>query len=103
MLNTALGYNFLKILNDNVWGGQIEIISLSKVLQCKICVIQSEMPNELQFGESEDKKLIIVYYRHLCTLGEHYNSTVYGKYCLFILDVNVLNGNGMTNEWSNRK
>lgn len=66
----------LKILNDNVWGGQIEIISLSKGLQCKICVIQSEMPNELQFGESEDKKLIIVYYRHLCTLGEHYNSTV---------------------------
>ena len=65
-----------KILNDNVWGGQIEIISLSKGLQCKICVIQSEMPNELQFGESEDKKLIIVYYRHLCTLGEHYNSTV---------------------------
>ena len=71
MLNTVL-----KILNDNVWGGQIEIISLSKGLQCKICVIQSEMPNELQFGESEDKKLIIVYYRHLCTLGEHYNSTV---------------------------
>jgi len=65
-----------KILNDNVWGGQIEIISLSKGLQCKICVIQSEMPNELQFGESEDKKLTIVYYRHLCTLGEHYNSTV---------------------------
>ena len=73
--NTALN-STLKILNDNVWGGQIEIISLSKGLQCKICVIQSEMPNELQFGESEDKKLIIVYYRHLCTLGEHYNSTV---------------------------
>ena len=39
-------------MNDNVWGGQVEIIALSNELECPIRVLQAEHPNELRFGEN---------------------------------------------------
>ena len=59
-----------------MWGGQVEIIALSKALNVQIKVIQAEAPYSLIFGDEFPNGIVIVYYRYLCTLGEHYNSVV---------------------------
>ena len=66
------------MVNEKVWGGQIEIMALSASLGRQILVIQSQMPNKLIFGEDLDEKtrLTVIYFRHLFSTGEHYNSVV---------------------------
>jgi len=77
-LETDLDTYCNKLVNEKVWGGQIEIMALSASLSRQIMVIQSQMPNKLIFGENYDEKtrLTLTYFRHLFSSGEHYNSVV---------------------------
>ncbi|KAL0091123.1 hypothetical protein J3Q64DRAFT_1708644 [Phycomyces blakesleeanus] len=62
--------------NSPRWGGQLEILALSKAKKVPIYVVQMGSP-VLKVGEEEftDKKpLIVAYYKHLYSLGAHYNS-----------------------------
>ncbi|CAG5085103.1 Oidioi.mRNA.OKI2018_I69.PAR.g10809.t1.cds [Oikopleura dioica] len=66
-----------KLVNEPIWGGQIELTALAAALETRIRVIQAESPNELFFGEEkndEEKLLTIIYCRHLYASGEHYDS-----------------------------
>ena len=84
-----------KLVNEPIWGGQIELTALAAALETRIRVIQvrpklfsnwqisqcrlflqAESPNELFFGEEkkdEEKLLTIIYCRHLYASGEHYD------------------------------
>ena len=63
-------------MNETVWGGHIELLALSSSLERRIRVIQSQAPNELIVGEQFDgsTQLTVIYYRHMYTAGEHYNT-----------------------------
>lgn len=67
--------NWIQLVNESVWGGQVEIIALSRALKVKIRVLQAEAPNQLVFGDNGDE-ITIIFYRFKCSLGEHYDSTV---------------------------
>jgi len=63
-----------KIRDTGEWGGQIELMALSKAYRVKICVVHGD-GNVIEIGEGEDdKKIWLAYYRHGFGLGEHYNS-----------------------------
>ncbi|XP_029652950.1 deubiquitinase OTUD6B [Octopus sinensis] len=62
------------IATTPAWGGQIEIMALSHVLQVPINVIQAE-GEPVKVGQEYDKdEIILTYHRHAFGLGEHYNS-----------------------------
>ena len=84
-----------KLVNEPIWGGQIELTALAAALETRIRVIQvrpksfsidrffnavflqAESPNELFFGEEkndEERLLTIIYCRYLYASGEHYDS-----------------------------
>ena len=82
-----------KLVNEPIWGGQIELTALAaaletriRVLQVQYCgkyqiplllyIFQAESPNELFFGEEKhaEKLLTIIYCRNLYASGEHYDS-----------------------------
>ena len=60
-----------------VWGGNLELQSLTQALDRRINVVQSDGPM-LTFGEqfAEKSKLMLSYHRHAFSLGEHYNSLI---------------------------
>ncbi|KAJ2964791.1 hypothetical protein NQZ79_g302 [Umbelopsis isabellina] len=62
--------------NTAVWGGQLEILALSKVEQVPFYIIQMGSPvlkiSEEDFPAKQPIKL--AYHKHLYSLGEHYNS-----------------------------
>lgn len=61
--------------NGGVWGGEPELIAISRSLERKIEVIQPE-GRCITYGEEyPTRPLTIVYQRHAYSLGEHYNST----------------------------
>ncbi|WFD28752.1 ubiquitinyl hydrolase 1 [Malassezia nana] len=57
------------------WGGQPEILALSKVLYTPIHIVQAGMPM-VQFGDEfgERAPLLLSYHVKMYGLGEHYNS-----------------------------
>ncbi|KAJ1024712.1 hypothetical protein NDA16_002752 [Ustilago loliicola] len=62
--------------NTGVWGGQPEILALSRAFRTQINVVQAGVP-VLKVGEGEfddGKPLFISYHRKMYGLGEHYNS-----------------------------
>lgn len=61
--------------NTGVWGGQPEILALSRAFKTQINVVQAGMP-VLKVGEGEFQgvPLVISYHRKMYGLGEHYNS-----------------------------
>ncbi|PWN98966.1 cysteine proteinase [Tilletiopsis washingtonensis] len=61
--------------NTGVWGGQPEILALSRAYKTQIHVVQAGSP-VLKVGEGEQKgePLQISYHRKMYGLGEHYNS-----------------------------
>ena len=63
-----------QIVNEPVWGGNLELQALSQSLEISINVIQSD--NCVVIGEEFAKKIYISYHRHEYGLGEHYNSLV---------------------------
>ncbi len=58
-----------------VWGGQPEILALSRAFRTQINVVQAGVP-VLKVGEGEydGEPLFISYHRKMYGLGEHYNS-----------------------------
>ncbi|KAK5646058.1 hypothetical protein RI129_004522 [Pyrocoelia pectoralis] len=64
------------VANTKLWGGQLELTALSKVLKCPIKVIQASGPITIQDDKYEGSPLILTYHKHLYRLGEHYNSTI---------------------------
>jgi len=75
-LETDLDSYCNTLVNEVVWGGNIELLALSSCLRRRIRVLQSQMPNELLFGEEFDaaSQLTVVYFRHMYSTGEHYNA-----------------------------
>ena len=61
--------------NTGVWGGQPEILALSRAFKTQINVVQAGVP-VLKVGEGEydGEPLYISYHRKMYGLGEHYNS-----------------------------
>lgn len=61
--------------NTGVWGGQPEILALSRAFGTQINVVQAGVP-VLKVGEGEydGEPLFISYHRKMYGLGEHYNS-----------------------------
>lgn len=63
-----------KVESTATWGGQPEIVAISKALEVPIFVVQANIPI-LKIGEDySNKPLYISYHRHSYGLGEHYNS-----------------------------
>lgn len=56
------------------WGGEIEILALSKVFDCTILIMFSDRPQQKFNDAAKLPELKLVYYKHSYSLGEHYNS-----------------------------
>ncbi|CDO96507.1 unnamed protein product [Kluyveromyces dobzhanskii CBS 2104] len=56
------------------WGGEVEILALSKVLDCTISILMSGRSTYKINEAGKNPELKLVYYKHSYTLGEHYNS-----------------------------
>lgn len=56
------------------WGGEIEILALSKIFNCPISILISGQSKHLVNESGENSELKLVYYKHSYSLGEHYNS-----------------------------
>lgn len=56
------------------WGGEIEILALSKVFDCSISIMFSDRPQQKFNDTGKLPELKLVYYKHSYSLGEHYNS-----------------------------
>ncbi|CAI2175266.1 6085_t:CDS:2 [Funneliformis geosporum] len=62
--------------NTAVWGGQLEIIAISKAFKLPVHVIQMNSPlMKISDDEFLNKEPIVIsYHRHMYGLGAHYNS-----------------------------
>lgn len=56
------------------WGGEVEILALSKVFNSTISILMSGRSTYRINEDAKNPELKIVYYKHSYTLGEHYNS-----------------------------
>ncbi|KAF2367482.1 OTU domain [Trinorchestia longiramus] len=63
-----------KVASTSAWGGQPELRALSQVLRRKIEVLQAEGAPMVLGEEFSGDPLLLAYYRHSFSLGEHYNS-----------------------------
>ncbi|MCJ1301024.1 hypothetical protein MMC08_003823 [Hypocenomyce scalaris] len=65
-----------KIRDTAEWGGQLELLALSKAYGVNINVLQGDGRVEKigPAGGGVDKSIWLAYYRHTYGLGEHYNS-----------------------------
>ncbi|KAA0200379.1 hypothetical protein HAZT_HAZT010143 [Hyalella azteca] len=63
-----------KVASTPAWGGQPELRALSQVLKRKIEVLQAEGAPMVLGEEFGGEALLLAYYRHSFSLGEHYNS-----------------------------
>ncbi|QPG73792.1 hypothetical protein FOA43_001106 [Brettanomyces nanus] len=57
-----------------MWGGDLEILALSKVFDCPISVMMGGREPLKMNEDGQQPELKIVYYQHTFGLGEHYNS-----------------------------
>lgn len=64
-----------KIESTGMWGGQIELETLSRALNLTIIVLQSEGP-EICFNSSQEQVIYLSFHRFAFSLGEHYNALV---------------------------
>ncbi|OUM53584.1 hypothetical protein BVG19_g2882 [[Candida] boidinii] len=63
-----------EIENTALWGGDMEIMALSKEYNCPISVMMSGRATFRVNDEGENPELKLVYYKSSYGLGEHYNS-----------------------------
>lgn len=56
------------------WGGEIEILALSKVFDCPISILMSGRATHIINEVGEKPELKLIYYKYSYALGEHYNS-----------------------------
>jgi len=66
------------ITNTATWGGEPEIVALSRAFNIPIHIVQGGKPEIVVHGpddeRTKDKVVRISYHRKLYGLGEHYNS-----------------------------
>lgn len=60
---------------DAVWGGQLELLALSRVTGRPIWVYDALQPMVVM-GTGEAKPIRLAFHRHFYSLGEHYNSVI---------------------------
>lgn len=63
-----------KIANTPMWGGDLEILALSKVYCCPISVMMAASKSLLINEDGVQPELKLVYYKHVFGTGEHYGS-----------------------------
>ena len=63
-----------KVENTALWGGDIEILALSKIFDSPVRVLMAGRKSMVVNEEGQQPELKIVYYQHKLGLGEHYNS-----------------------------
>ncbi|GMM34715.1 Otu2 protein [Saccharomycopsis crataegensis] len=63
-----------KIKNTSEWGGDMEILALSKEFDVPISVLMSGRAAHHVNEDGSGSELKLVYYKHVYGLGEHYNS-----------------------------
>ncbi|KAK9368180.1 hypothetical protein V1509DRAFT_664708 [Lipomyces kononenkoae] len=64
----------LDLENTAIWGGDMEILALSKEYDCPVSVVMSGK-SRLRLNETgKHPELWLAYYKHSYGLGEHYNS-----------------------------
>ena len=63
-----------KVRETSEWGGQPELLALTRVLDRPIWVHSRDAPL-LKMGDAQAPPLVVAYHRHYYALGEHYNST----------------------------
>ena len=63
-----------KLENTAMWGGDLEVLALSKVYDSPISVMMSGRAALHMNEEGSNPELKLVYYQHAFGLGEHYNS-----------------------------
>lgn len=56
------------------WGGELEILALSKTFDCPISILMSGRSTHIVNETAHNPELKLVYYKHSYALGEHYNS-----------------------------
>lgn len=56
------------------WGGEVEIVALSRHFDCPISIMMSGRPTHVVNDTGAKPELKLVYYKHTYALGEHYNS-----------------------------
>lgn len=66
-----------KVESTAEWGGQLEVMALSKALSRQIHIVQMSS-DVLKIGEEflDAQPIMLSYHRHAYGLGEHYNSLV---------------------------
>ena len=70
MLNEEQFAKYVRdIAETKVWGGQVELKALAKLLGCQIEVIQAEGPT-MSIGEEGSQRLTLTYHRHMYQLGK---------------------------------
>lgn len=65
---------YLQKLRTTMWGGNLEIVALSKAL--KVCIHVHQSDSCSVFNEEYKNVCLISYHLHLFTLGPHYNSLI---------------------------
>lgn len=63
-----------KVENTALWGGDIEILALSKIFDSPVRILMAGRKPMVVNEEGQQPELKIVYYQHKLGLGEHYNS-----------------------------
>ena len=74
LLMREIGHYCEELENTAVWGGDMEILALSKVHDCCISVLFSGRSTHKVNEDGTKPELKLVYYKHSFGLGEHYNS-----------------------------
>lgn len=64
------------IESTRAWGGQIELRAISNILKRPIEVLQANTPAVTIGEEFKADPIILIYHRHVYSLGEHYNSVI---------------------------
>lgn len=78
-MNTAFSDYCDRMANTADWGGQGELLALTRVLQMPIRVFSAEGPPLVmgeEFVADATPTLELTFHRHFYALGEHYNSTL---------------------------
>ena len=64
-----------KMGNSNEWGGEVEIVAISRALKCSFLIVSAEAPDVVIGDEvRKESSLILTYHKFLLASGEHYNS-----------------------------
>lgn len=76
-LEEPLASYVVKLTKDStVWGGESELVALSKAFSVAVIVLVAEDAPTVIACEGARATFFLVYLKHFATLGAHYNATV---------------------------